>query len=97
VADQDLIASFADSRPIALQTVEDADDVVVVVFDQLLAEAHDVGTARGALPGIALALSRHHRHGRQRQHARKSNRPNHEFTPCAEHPLGHPMSQTISD
>jgi hypothetical protein len=48
VADQNLIASFADSRPIALQAVEDADDVVVVVFDQLLAEAHDVGSAGGA-------------------------------------------------
>ena len=59
LADQDLIAGFADSRSIALQAVENADDVVVIVFDQLLAEAHDVGTARSALARIALALSRH--------------------------------------
>jgi hypothetical protein len=59
VAGQDLIAGFADSRSIALQAVENADDVVVIAFDQLLAEAHDVGTARSALPRIALALSRH--------------------------------------
>jgi hypothetical protein len=74
VAGRDLIAGFADSRSIALQAVENADDVVVIVFDQLLAEAHDVGTARSALPRIALALSRHHRNGRQHERGRNSDR-----------------------
>jgi hypothetical protein len=78
VADQDLIAGFADSRSIALQAIENPDDVVVIVFDQLLAEAHDVGTARSALPGIALALSRHYRNGRQHERGRNSNRPKHD-------------------
>jgi hypothetical protein len=97
VADQHLIAGFADSRSIALQAVENADDVVVVVFDQLLAEAHDVRTAGGALPGIALTLSRHYRNGRQRERCRKSNRPKHDSPLVAENPLRHPMSQMDLD
>jgi hypothetical protein len=39
VTDQDLIAGFADSRPVALQAVENADKVVVGVFDDLLTKA----------------------------------------------------------
>jgi hypothetical protein len=97
VADQDLIAGFADSRSIALQAVENADDVVVIVFDQLPAEAHDVGTAGSALPCIPLALSRHHRDGRQHERGRKSNRPKHDSPLVAENPLRHPMSQMDLD
>jgi hypothetical protein len=58
VTRQDLTARSADSCPIALQAIEDAENVVVIVFDQLLAEAHDVGTAGSALSRVALALSR---------------------------------------
>ena len=67
VAGQNLTAGAADSRPIALQAIEDAENVVVVVFDQLLAEAHDVWTAGGAFPRVSLALSRHRCDGRQRE------------------------------
>jgi hypothetical protein len=37
VAGQNLTAGSADSRPIALEAIEDAENVVVVVLDQLLA------------------------------------------------------------
>ena len=77
MTDQDLIAGFADSRPVALQAVENADKVVVGVFDDLLTKAHDVGTAGGALPCITLALSRRHRDGRQCERGRKSNPSKH--------------------
>jgi hypothetical protein len=81
VADQDLIAGSAESRSMALQAVKNADDVVVGVFDDLLAKAHDVRTAGGALPCIPLALSRRYRAGRQCKRGRKNNRPKHMFTP----------------
>jgi len=67
VADQDLIAGSADSRPMALQAVENAENVVVGVFDHLLAKAHDVRTAGGAFSCIPLALSRRHRNGRSQK------------------------------
>jgi hypothetical protein len=63
VADQDLIAGSADSRSMGLQAVENTENVVVGVFDYLLAKAHDVRTAGGAFPRIPLALSRRHRDG----------------------------------
>jgi hypothetical protein len=90
VADQNLIAGSADSRPMALQAVENADNVVVGVFDDLLAKAHDVRTAGGALPCIPLALSRRHRDGRQCQRGRKNNRPKHMFTPRCGQSAGAP-------
>jgi hypothetical protein len=52
VADQDLIAGSADSRSMGLQAVENTENVVVGVFDYLLAKAHDVRTAGGAFPRI---------------------------------------------
>jgi hypothetical protein len=39
------------------KSAENTENVVVGVFDHLLAKAHDVGTAGGALPCIPLALS----------------------------------------
>jgi hypothetical protein len=63
VADQDLIAGSADSRSMGLQAVENTENVVIGIFDHLLAKAHDVRTAGGTLPRIPLALSRRHRDG----------------------------------
>ena len=42
MADQDLIAGSADSRSMGLQAVENTENVVIGVFDHLLAKAHDV-------------------------------------------------------
>ena len=78
VAGQNLTAGSADSRPIALEAIEDAENVVVVVLDQLLAEAHDVGTAGGALPCISLALSRRRCDGGQRERSRNNHRTKHQ-------------------
>jgi hypothetical protein len=92
VADQDLIAGSADSRPMALQAIENADNVVVGVFDDLLTKAHDVGTAGGALPGVTLALSRRHRNACQHKHCRKNNPSKHVSPLVAESPLQRLMS-----
>jgi hypothetical protein len=77
VTRQDLTARSADSCPIALQAIEDAENVVVIVFDQLLAEAHDVGTAGRTLSRITLALRRSARNGHQGQCGRESKSSNH--------------------
>ena len=92
VADKDLITGSADSRPMALQAVENAENVVVGVFDHLLAKAHDVRTAGGAFSCIPLALSRRHRNGRQRQRGRKNNPSKHVSPLVAESPLRRLMS-----
>jgi hypothetical protein len=65
VRDWLLAACLADFRSIALQTIEDAYNIIVIVFDELFAEAHHVGTACSTLPCVALALSQSRGDGRQ--------------------------------
>jgi hypothetical protein len=82
VAGQDLTARFTDTRPIAFQAVQDADNVVVLVFDELLAETHDVGAASGALFCISLALSESTGNGCHCEHYGKSNGATHDVLSC---------------
>src|ERR1700733_13141965 len=82
VAGQDGTARFTDARPIAFKTVEYADDVFIIVFDELLAETHDVGTASGAFFCIPLALSRRRRTCCQCEQYRKSNNATHDGLFC---------------
>jgi len=77
VAGQNVTAPFTDARPIAFKTVEYAHDVFVIVFDELLAETHDVGATSGALFCISLALSRSRRCGCDCEHYGKSNYATH--------------------
>jgi hypothetical protein len=92
VAEQDLIAGSADSRSMGLQAVENTENVVIGVFDHLLAKAHDVRTAGGTLPRIPLALSRRHRDGRQCKRSRKNNPSKHVSPLVADSPLQRLMS-----
>jgi hypothetical protein len=88
MAGQDLTALFTDSRPIAFKTVENANNILVIVFDELLAKTHDVGSAGRALLFTTLALGEHRSDGHQCQQSRKSS--------VAKHDAPHVESEGLS-